>query len=84
MLVSSFHGTAFSINFNKQFLSISARRFNSRVESLLHLTHLEDRMVSDANFDVYSLSDINYDKVNGILQTVREEGMFELREMIES
>jgi hypothetical protein len=32
-IVSSFHGTAFSVNFQKDFLTITPKKFNSRVGS---------------------------------------------------
>lgn len=69
MVVSSFHGTAFSINFNKQFVTIAPNRFNSRVLSLLKMFGLEDRYVScEDNIDIES---INYDRVNVILEHQR-------------
>ncbi len=40
VVVSSFHGTAFAINFQKEFLTISANRFNSRVRNLLYISGL--------------------------------------------
>ena len=43
---SSFHITAFAINFKKNFLSVAPKRFSSRIDSLLRLTGLEDRKIS--------------------------------------
>lgn len=44
VISNSFHGTAFSIIFHKQFLTY-ATRYNSRIESILALTKLESRLV---------------------------------------
>jgi len=73
VIASSFHGTAFAINFNKQFLSISPNRFNSRVQSLLSLCKLENRLVTDDSFSVDGLKSISYDNVNKILDIEREK-----------
>ena len=32
VITDSFHGTAFSINFNKQFVCVRAPKYNSRLE----------------------------------------------------
>lgn len=45
VVTNSFHGTAFSINFEKEFLVVPRNEFNSRIESLLRLTNLESRLV---------------------------------------
>lgn len=46
VVTNSFHGLAFSINLKKQFVVVPRQEFNSRIESLLTLTNLTDRMVS--------------------------------------
>ena len=82
VIVSSFHGTAFAINFNKQFLTISPNRFNSRVNNILKLCHLESRLVSDSNYDTKKLSSIDYAVVNKILNEERKKSMAVLQEML--
>lgn len=49
VITNSFHGTAFSINFNIPFYSIiSAKKTNnSRLESLLNVTQLNSRLIKD-------------------------------------
>ena len=44
VVTDSFHGTAFSLNFSKQVLSIPAPKYNCRLESVLRMTGCEDRM----------------------------------------
>lgn len=82
VIVSSFHGTAFAINFNKQFLTISPNRFNSRVNNILRLCHLESRLISDSNYDTQKLSLIDYVAVNKILDEERKRSMAVLQEML--
>lgn len=75
VIVSSFHGTAFSINFNKDFLSISAEKFNNRVNNLLRICKLENRLVSDKSYQLDRMKPINYDEVNNILNIERNKSM---------
>lgn len=51
-VVSSFHGTAFSVNFQKDFITVMPKQFNSRVDSLMALCDLEKRKCYDVNEDV--------------------------------
>lgn len=72
VVVSSFHGTAFAINFNKQFLTVAPNHFNSRVLSLLKLFGLEERYVNDLD-DVY-FTTIDYSTINTNLIIQRKRG----------
>lgn len=82
VVVSSFHGTAFSINFNKPFITVSPKKFNSRVQSLLKITGLESRMVTDVSRDISLLGDIDYEEVNKKLSVERENSLYILCEII--
>lgn len=82
IIVSSFHGTAFSINFNKQFLTISPNRFNSRVDNILSLCHLRNRLVTSSSFDIDSLYPIDYDEVNKIVGNEKNQSMKILNKML--
>ena len=73
VVVSSFHGTAFAINFNRQFVTVAPERFNTRVNSLLQLLHLENRYIQ--NEGQIPGNDIDYAEVNGILQEERNKSM---------
>lgn len=76
VITDSFHGTAFSILFNKPFIALGNKaRGLSRFNSLLKLFGLEDRLVCDIeSFDIkYFDQPINYDKVNKKLDELREE-----------
>lgn len=78
IITDSFHGTVFSIIFNKPFISIAnSERGATRFSSLLKLFNLENRLVSSINgIDDNLLSqEINYDKVNLILQLERERSL---------
>lgn len=45
MLSNSFHATAFSILYQKRFLIYSHSRFGARIQTLLRMHGLEDRLV---------------------------------------
>ena len=72
MLTDSFHGTAFAINFHTPFLEVLPNnKTGARNQSILQLTGLEDRIVTD--FNDFSLADrqIDYAKVNEIMHRER-------------
>lgn len=73
VVVSSFHGTAFSINFNKEFITVSSGAFNSRVHSLLSLVGLTERYTTDRILFSNELREIDYNRVNSILDNERKK-----------
>lgn len=83
MITDSFHGTAFAINFNTQFVNILPNGTATRNQSILELTGLKNRIVTDyQNFSFYN-AQINFDKVNTLIQERRETSMRVLKEMLE-
>lgn len=68
-ITDSFHGTAFALNFNKDFIEVLPNTSTgSRNLSILRLTGLENRIVSDFNDFSLLNEHINYDKVNSIIE----------------
>ena len=82
VIVSSFHGTAFSINFNKQFLTIAPNRFNSRVNNILELCRLKNRLVNSINYDIDGMREIDFVEVNRILNNERKRSLARLKSML--
>ena len=72
VVTNSFHGTAFSINLEKQFIVVPRSEFNSRIESLLRLTGLSDRLVDSVDKLSVANEVIDYTKVLPILEKERE------------
>ncbi len=73
IITDSFHGTAFSINLNKKFICIFPKKFSARLQSILELTGLEDRKLKN-NHNVNQIdNEIDYDKVNEILEKERNK-----------
>lgn len=69
VVTDSFHGTVFSILFNKPFVAIlNPERGSSRFVSLLSMLHLEHRMIYiDGELSKSLLSPIDYSQINKIL-----------------
>lgn len=83
---NSFHGTAFSLNMDKDFYVVTPARKknNNRQKSLLKLVDLEDRLlVENAPFPSIKELHINYEKVNGLLEAEREKSKNYLKTAID-
>ncbi|MGL9729306.1 polysaccharide pyruvyl transferase family protein [Enterococcus sp. DIV0756] len=73
VLTSSFHGVAFSINFEKEFffaLNKEKINFNSRIENLTELVGLENR-----NIDSETDLKIDWSTVNALLEEQRKASL---------
>lgn len=84
VVVSSFHGTAFSINFNKDFISISPNKFNIRMNSIMKQFDLEERIVGDTFVSHKTLAPINWDEINKNLSNCRKESIDFIKKTISS
>lgn len=73
VVTTSFHGTAFSINFNKQFVTIAHNTTGSRMQDLLERLGLSDRIVSTV--DDLPERDIDYSVVNARLSIERKKSI---------
>ncbi len=91
VITNSFHGVAFSINFNKTFfVEIAEERIRgamgSRIEHILKTFELEDRLINqrkqDRNLKDPNNFDIDYDKINIRLRELREDSMLYLDDML--
>ena len=78
----SFHACVFSILFHKQFIVYGNKvRGLERFTSLLTMFGLEDRLVTNVN-EYHPLPDIDYTKVDAILNEKRQEAMSYLEKSI--
>lgn len=84
MVTDSFHGTAFAINFNTPFIEIlPGNGTSSRNQSILQLTGLQNRIVTD--MEDFSILDrqIDFRPVNEIIAREREKSLAMMRQLIE-
>lgn len=83
VITNSFHGTAFSINFNKKFfteLLAPETKVNSRLENILDMLNLRDRQL--VNLDSITLDEVDYEKVNKILDERRNKSVDYLKNIL--
>ena len=80
IVTNSFHGTAFSIIFNKQFTTILPQNAPERITDLLHQLGIEERAVD--NIDKYEKTNIDYSRVNPKLELISKHGNDFLQEII--
>jgi len=77
VITDSFHGTAFSILFNKPFLVVpNSKRGRARFDSLLEVFGLQDRLILDLK-DIdrdarTALPEIDWERVNRIIEEQRK------------
>ena len=81
VVTNSFHGTAFSIIFNKNFyveLLKTDAKVNSRIENILQTFSLENRLIGTAQ----AQDKVDWDRVNAKMAELRAESLNYLREIV--
>lgn len=85
IMTSSYHGTALSIIFRKQFLSVLPKQRSDRIAHLINIMGLQERMLSDQS--VFNVDDafkpIDYKKVNILLKKAIESSLEYLETSLE-
>lgn len=77
---NSFHGTAFSINLNKEFWTYMPSKFSTRLETILDVCKLKKRVLEkEIDSDLINAS-IEYIEVNQILNNERAKALEILKE----
>jgi polysaccharide pyruvyl transferase WcaK-like protein len=82
----SFHGTVFSINFNKPFISIgNKKRGMTRFDSLLKMFGLENRLIDSTDKNVLEIihEKIDFIRVNKILDNKRKEAKLYMKNALQ-
>lgn len=84
VITDSFHGTVFSLIFQKKFIDILPPMTGTRIKSILRLVGLEERILDDYND--FSIIDrkIDFNKVTKILNKQREDSLEKLRKTLET
>lgn len=81
-LTDSFHGTAFAIGLNTQFVDVLPKSYSERISSILELIGYENRILKDYNdFDIAN-EKIDYKKVNEIIENERRKSCEILEAML--
>lgn len=83
VITNSFHGTAFSINLNKQFLVYMPSGFGTRIKSILTQFKLDSRLMGGSETELPYNDIINYNETNKILDLEREKSMNYLKKALQ-
>ena len=78
VVTDSFHGTAFSINYNIPFTVLlnPVSSLNSRALSMLRLTNTMDRLIYDNGDNIYpSTLSMNFSSINHIIDEWRKKSL---------
>lgn len=87
VITDSFHGSVFSILFEKDFYTLrrdkkaNKESMNSRVETLLSRFGLENRLVSEFS-EITKMLKIDYNKVNQALEAARKDSLDYLKRIL--
>ena len=82
VITDSFHATAFSINFNTPFVIVYPEKYSTRLQSILKITGLENRVAQNENdLDVVKRK-IDFEKVNKRINIEREKSLSWLKESL--
>lgn len=73
VVTNSFHGMIFSIQFKKDFVVFSREQCDTKIEEVLNLVGLRDRLLVEGNEEFKK--EIDYDKVHKILKKERKKSI---------
>ena len=74
VVTDSFHGTSFCINLNRQFTVVYPHKYATRIENILELCNLQDRVLSAQYGDIHQRA-IDYSGVNKVMDTLRRDSI---------
>lgn len=84
LITDSFHGTAFAINLNTQFVEVLPNNSTgTRNQSILRLTGLEHRILQNSDDVDFAFVPIDFNIVNKRINTERNKSMQQLKRMLE-
>ncbi len=87
VITDSFHGTVFSIIFNKPFISIgNKKRGMTRFDSLLKMFGLENRLIDNSATNGLEIihEKIDFNRINKILDDKKKEAMLYMKEALQT
>ena len=82
VLTDSFHGTVFSLIFNRKFIDILPEETGTRIINILELIDCQDRILKDYNDYSWIGRKIDYENVNSILDKYRKKSIEKLNDAI--
>jgi hypothetical protein len=83
VVTNSFHGTAFSVNFSRNFVTFMGQSRNSRMTDLLTALGIPERAVTGYSDELLAMPDIDYAWVQAKLDTEREHSLSYIKTVLE-
>lgn len=83
VISDSFHATAFSINFNTEFVIVYPGKYSTRLQSILELLGLEDRVAKSENDMELVNKHIDFENVNQKIERERTKSIEWLKNNME-
>lgn len=74
VVTNSFHGTIFSILFKRDFYTITRLNRNSRMENVLNIAGMRDRLIDDVS-DLQNVKDQDFEKAFENIKNVKESSI---------
>lgn len=83
VITDSFHATAFSINFNTQFIIVYPGKYSTRLQSILKILDLENRVAKN-EYDLSIIkNNIDFEKINYLMSNQRKKSIDWLNQALE-
>ena len=83
VITDSFHATAFSLNLNTQFIIVYPNKFSTRLQSLLNLLDLKNRVAKNSGDLNIIKNKIDYNLINKKIIKMRKESLNWLKNSLE-
>lgn len=82
VISDSFHATAFSVNFNTEFVIVYPGKYSTRLQSILQILGLENRVAKDENDMSVIDNTIDFESVNKKLIAERKKSIEWLKQVL--
>ena len=83
VVTDSFHGTAFSLNFKKDFIIVYPQKYSTRIQSILEILNLENRVAKNEHDLTVIENHINYESVTAKLELERKKSLDWIKKSLE-
>ena len=84
VITNSFHGTIFSVQYQRPFFVFSREQCDTKIDELLHLLGLEDRKLIHDCTELHCIDGIDYDAVQSKLHVFRQSSLHFLQDNLAS
>lgn len=83
VITDSFHGVAFSLNFERNFIIVYPNKYSTRIQSILEILNLTNRVAKNEKDLSICDESINYSTISVILNSERERSLNWIKNSLE-